>query len=204
MKKCADGVVPQSGTTTANSVARMAAWSLTDHAVSSALNVLALLVLARNLTTIEFGAAALAVAGYLLAQTLSRALVSEPLLAIGSGGRSHAELVSASSGAAAIQGVLLTIPIGVVAVLASESVRLAFIALAVSLPGLLVLDNLRYVAFSEGRPAKALIVDAIWTVTGLTGLMFLSGDSLEALSSPLLLWLGTASLASLVVVGLDG
>ena len=59
--------------------AREALWGVGDQALSSVTNFAVAVVVARNVSTAEFGAFTLAFAAYLIILTISRAVTTEPL-----------------------------------------------------------------------------------------------------------------------------
>ena len=56
---------------------------------------------------------------------------------------------------------------------AQRHARLAFIALGLTLPGLLLQDSWRYAFFALGRGSQALLNDTVWAVSMLPALVVL-------------------------------
>jgi O-antigen/teichoic acid export membrane protein len=98
--------------------------------------------------------------------------------------------------------VLFGIVAGVICALGSLLVtgqaRLALLALAPALPGLVLQETWRQTFFAEGRPRAAAINDLIWTVIqfGLLGVVFARGDDSVVIFT--LIWGFSASVAALV------
>ena len=59
------------------------------------------------------------------------------------------------------------------AALLGGTARLAFLALGLTLPGLLLQDSWRYSFFALGRGSQAFLNDMIWAVTLLPALVVL-------------------------------
>ena len=59
------------------------------------------------------------------------------------------------------------------AVLLSGTARLAFLALGLTLPGLMLQDSWRYAFFALGRGGQAFLNDTVWTLTLLPALVLL-------------------------------
>ncbi len=133
-----------------------------DQGVSSLGNIALTLVVAHSVPLAGFGRYALVLAAYQILVTMSQALVGEPLLVltgrISSGAVGGAVATSLSLGALAGLAIALAC-----AVLPSA----ALLALAALLPGLLLQDCLRNLAFSRDRAHLALLSDTVWTITEL-------------------------------------
>ncbi len=148
-----------------------------DQIVSSGANFLAMVMAARALSTSDFGAFALVMLTYNVAIGIVRALCSEAILVRPgevAGGPARALAVRRRRGGASNTGLMIgsAVMLGLVAVpllgiagaLASGGLRQSLWVLAVAIPGLLLQDALRFVAFAQRRPADALLSDVAWLI----------------------------------------
>lgn len=163
-----------------------------DQGVSSLGNVALTLLVAHSVPLSGFGRYALVLAAYQVLVTVAQALIGEPLLVLT--GRTTPEEVG---GAVALS---LTLGAGAGAVIAVACLILPsgpLLALAVLLPGLLLQDCLRYVAFSRGRPQLALASDVAWTVTQLAATISVIRAGNPSVSGLVLAWGIPASIAAI-------
>jgi O-antigen/teichoic acid export membrane protein len=179
---------------------RRVTWTLLDQCLSSLTNFAIALVAARQAGVGEFGAFSVALTTYLLLLGLSRSICTDPLVVRFSvdGTPGRREAVGASTGAALAVSLVAGVACALVAVVCSGALRASFLALAVSLPGLLVQDSMRFVFFAMGRPARAAANDLVW-VCGQAVLflvLFLTTDPTPALL--LGAWGTAATLAAVV------
>jgi O-antigen/teichoic acid export membrane protein len=136
--------------------------ALADHAVTSLASLAIMILLVRSLEPADFGAYALIVATYTLAQGIARALVAEPLLVRHSAAppaRWRVE-TSAAAGAAlmvAAFGALICCGAGL---LLGNVLGKALIVLALGLPFLISQDLFRYSFYAAGRARTALVNNA--------------------------------------------
>jgi O-antigen/teichoic acid export membrane protein len=133
-------------------------------------------LVARALSPSLFGYFTLLYSAYLLVLGVSRALASEPLLVrypgadretLRDGSRWSAGV---ALGAGAVSGLigLALLP------LLHGQLRLAELALALLLPGLLLKDAWRYCFFALARPVQALLNDALWTAAQIAAIVWVS------------------------------
>ena len=138
-------------------------------------NFLLSIYVARTLGAAQFGAFTLAYVTYGFAINASRGLSVEPLLIRFSG----TDLPTWRRAAAGCTGTALLVGLatGVCALAAGPLVGgttgLAFLALGLTLPGLLLQDSWRYAFFALGRGHHAFINDTVWAVVLLPSLAFL-------------------------------
>lgn len=140
------------------------AWGVLDQIVVSFSSMLVLVLVARNVTPEAFGAFGIAMEAYLVIVFMGRGLSSDPLAT------AHATDAPAPLHSAARAGAAVTLAMGVVALitllltalLIGDLLGSHLLVLAVSLPGLLVLDFTRNVFIVRERPAAALVLDALW------------------------------------------
>jgi O-antigen/teichoic acid export membrane protein len=150
-------------------------WGLVDQGMSSLTNFAVSIYIAKTLGAVQFGAFSLCYVTYALALQASRGLTTDPLLVR----FSHIDLptwrraVATCTGAAALTGLATGACVLVTAALLHGPTRLAFFALGLTLPGLLLQDSWRFAFFALGRGSQALINDTIWGGTLLPALLLL-------------------------------
>jgi O-antigen/teichoic acid export membrane protein len=150
-------------------------WGLADQVMSTLTNFLLTTLVARTLGAAEFGAFTLAYVTYGLAINTSRGVSIEPLL-IRFSGTDNLTWRRATAGAT---GTALAVGLagGVCAVVAGALIGgttgLAFLALGLTLPGLLLQDSWRYAFFAVGRGHCAFINDLIWAAVQIPALILL-------------------------------
>ena len=135
--------------------------------MSSLSNAAVSLYVARQLGATEFGAFSIAYVTYSFVLNASRGLATDPLLVR----FSHAEdsvwrrAVRSCTATAMFVGLALGICALIAATAFSGTTRTAFVALGVTLPGLMLQDSWRYSFFAAGRGGQAFLNDTIWTLT---------------------------------------
>jgi O-antigen/teichoic acid export membrane protein len=141
-------------------------WGVADQALSSLTNFAVGIYVARTLGAEEFGAFSLAFATYLIVRNASQGLASDPLVVRYSGvdTMSWRSAVAKSTGMAITIGLLTGTACVVVGWYLGGSTGAAFLALGISLPGLLLQDSWRYAFFCLGRGGKAFGNDLVWTL----------------------------------------
>ncbi len=139
-------------------------WGLADQGMCSLTNFLLSAYIARNLGATEFGAFSLAYLTYGFANNASRGLSIEPLLVRFSG--TWLKRWQRATGACTGTALLVGLWSGALALLAGALIGgttgLAFVALGLTLPGLLLQDSWRYAFFAVGRGHLAFINDTVW------------------------------------------
>jgi O-antigen/teichoic acid export membrane protein len=141
-------------------------WTFADQGLSSLTNAGLSIVVARTVSSDDFGAFSLALLTFSFIVGLVRAFVGEPFVVRFSSvsGLERRRGTSYASGAAITLGVLASGVCLVVALVIGGPAALAFTALAICLPGLVLQDTWRHVFFASGRPAAATLNDLVWTV----------------------------------------
>ena len=174
-------------------------WGLADQAMSSLSNAAVSLYIARELGATQFGAFSVAYVTYSFVLNASRGLATDPLLVR----YSHAEhpvwkrAVQGCTATAALVGVIMGIACLIVGALAHGTTGVAFIALGVSLPGLMLQDSWRYSFFALGKGSRAFANDTIWTVALGVALEGLRLSHHQTVFWFVLMWGLTANLAAL-------
>jgi O-antigen/teichoic acid export membrane protein len=124
---------------------------------------------------VQYGAFGLAYVTYAFALNASRGLATDPLLVRFSGTdlptwrRAVADCTGTAAGVGLVTGACTL----AVAAFLGGTTRLAFLALGLTLPGLLLQDSWRFSFFALGRGSQAFLNDTVWTITLLPALVFL-------------------------------
>jgi len=146
-------------------LARMG-WGLADQAVSSLTNVAVSFYLVHVLAPTAFGAFSLAFISYGFALNASRGLSTDPLMVRYSGVevKRWRRAVGGATGTAITVGLVSGI-VSITAAIALGGVTgAAFLALGLTLPGLMLQDSWRYSFFAAGRGFHAFLNDSIWAL----------------------------------------
>jgi O-antigen/teichoic acid export membrane protein len=181
-------------------LARRFGWGLGDQMMCSLSNAALSFYVARELGAAQFGAFSIAYVTYSFALNASRGVATDPLIVR----YSSAELpkwrraVANSTGTAAVAGVLTGVIALAAAVVLRGNLGLAFLALGLTLPGLLLQDSWRYAFFALGRGSQAFLNDTIWTVSMLPVLVLLKIGHEANVFWFVLAWGGTAGLAAAI------
>jgi O-antigen/teichoic acid export membrane protein len=152
---------------------RRLGWGVVDQAVSSLTNFAVSIYVVSTLGAAQFGAFSLAYVTYSFALNASRGLASDPLMIRYSG----VEFRRWRRGAADCTGTSLTVGLvtGILVLGAAEalqgSAKGAFVALGLTMPGLMLQDGWRYAFFAQGRGVHAFLNDLIWAATLLPALV---------------------------------
>jgi hypothetical protein len=141
-------------------------WGLADQAVSSVTNFILGIVVARSLDIASFGAFGLAWVTFGVIINLSRGLATDPLTVRYSGPpdeRWRSATGHAASTATAL-GVIVGVACIVVGMAMDGLVGSSFVALGLTLPGLLLQDSWRFAFFAAGKGHSALANDIVWAI----------------------------------------
>ena len=181
-------------------IAKRFGWGLADQMMSSLSNAALSFYMARELGASQFGAFSIAYVTYSFALNASRGLATDPLLVK----YSNAEVpvwrraVTGSTGTSICAGMITGSCALAAAAALSGTLRLAFLALGLTLPGLLFQDSWRYAFFALGRGSRALINDTIWTVLMLLGIVALRITHHNTVFWFVLVWGATATVAACI------
>ena len=150
-------------------------WGMADQAMCSVSNAAVSFYVARELGASKFGAFSLAYVTYSFALTASRGLSTDPMLVRFSGTNlaTWRRVTAQTTGTALMTGLLTGACALIAAVLLHGQPRLAFLALGLTLPSLLLQDSWRYSFFALGRGGQAFLNDTIWTLTLVPPLLIL-------------------------------
>jgi O-antigen/teichoic acid export membrane protein len=145
---------------------RRLGWGAADQGMSSLTNFLLSVYVARTLGAVAFGAFSLVYVTYAFALNASRGLSTDPFVVR----FSATALPTWRRAVAQCTGTALTVGLatGTCALVAGRllggTAGLGFIALGLTLPGLLLQDSWRYAFFSQARGHHAFINDTVWAV----------------------------------------
>jgi len=154
---------------------RRLGWGVADQAVSSLTNAAVSIYVARTLGAVQFGAFSLAYVTYSFALNASRGLATDPLMVRFSATDrpTWRRAVASCTGTAATVGMVTAACVLAAAALLHGTARVAFFALGLTLPGLLLQDSWRYSFFALGRGGQAFLNDAVWASTLVPALVLL-------------------------------
>lgn len=143
---------------------RHARWGVLDQGLSSATNFGVTAVAARYADPERFGAFSFAFAVYILALWVARSLVAEPFVVrlTHADPPTRAEDGARALGAAAALGAAGAAAMVALALAADPTARPVLLAMACSLPVLLVQDTYRYLLIVGGRTPAAAAADGVW------------------------------------------
>jgi len=177
---------------------RRLGWGLVDQAVSSLTNFAISLYVARSLGAAAFGAFSLAYVTYTFALSASRGLATDPLMVRFSAAELPAwrRAVASCTGTATAVGLVTGACAVGAAALLSGTPRGAFLALGLTLPGLMLQDSWRYAFFAIGRGGQAFINDLIWASALVPALLFLHMTGRENVFWFVLVWGAAAAVAA--------
>jgi len=183
-----------------NQIARRLSWGIADQAVSSITNFAVSIYVARSLGGVQFGAFSLAYVTYPFVLNASRGLTTDPLMVRFSSVNHSAwkRAVSISSGTAAVVGIVAGLFVLAVTLLLSGYTKLSFLALGLSLPGLMLQDSWRFAFFAQGRGRKAFLNDTIWAVSLLPALVLVQHSGHANVFWFMLAWGMSATLAAAI------
>ena len=169
-------------------------WGLADQAVSSLTNFAVSLYVARTLGAAQFGAFSLAYVTYSLALNASRGLATDPLTVRFSGVPAPAwrRATAAATGTAATAGLAAAAALAAAGLALAGTARAAFIAMAITMPGLMLQDAWRYAFFAHGQGGRAFLNDAIWAAALAPALLTLRLTGHQTVFWFVLAW-GTAA-----------
>jgi O-antigen/teichoic acid export membrane protein len=145
---------------------RRMSWGVADQGMSSVSNFAVNIYIAHTLGAVQYGAFSVTYVTYSFALNASRGLATDPLLVRFSGTdiRTWRRAVAECTGTAVAVGAASGLCVLVAAAALGGTTRLAFVALGVTLPGLLLQDSWRFSFFALGRGGQALLNDTIWVV----------------------------------------
>jgi hypothetical protein len=183
-------------------VAHRVGWGIGDQALSSLTNMAVSVFVARNVGTAEFGAFSLVFATYLVALGASRAIATEPLAVRFSHSRPNVwrSGTALASGAAVFVGVCLGLLCVLLGLLLGGRWSGPYVALGVTLPGLLLQDSYRFAFVAAGRGGKSFLNDLAWAL--VVAPLFVAVP--HTVPGFVLAWGGAATVAAIVGIVQSG
>jgi O-antigen/teichoic acid export membrane protein len=152
---------------------RRLGWGVADQAVSSLSNFAVSIYVVHALGAAQFGAFSLAYVTYGFVLNASRGLSTDPLMVRFSGVTMARwrRATGSATGTALLVGMAGGILALAVASLFPEAAQQAFVALGLTLPGLMLQDSWRFSFFAHQRGFHAFLSDTIWAVTLIPALV---------------------------------
>ncbi len=152
---------------------RRLSWGVADQMVSSLTNFAVAIYIVHALGAVQFGAFSLAYVTYGFALNASRGLATDPLMVRFSGTDlpTWRRAVAQCTGTAVCVGLITGALVLAAGVVIGGAAGAAFLALGLTLPGLLLQDSWRYSFIALGRGSQAFLNDTIWGVTLLPALV---------------------------------
>jgi O-antigen/teichoic acid export membrane protein len=177
---------------------RRLGWGVADQAVSSMSNFVLGIVVARSLGAEGFGAFSLAYVTYAFLLSGTRGLSTDPLVVRYSGPATDAwrRAVAASVGTALGLGLVTGLGCALVGLALPGTLGTCFVVLGALMPMILAQDAWRFVFFSVGRPAQALLNDLVWGVMQVGAVLALVGTDRIGAASCLAVFGLTAGVAA--------
>ena len=154
---------------------------MVDQVASSLSNVVVAILVARSVSSVEFGAFGLAMVVYGLSMGATRALTGETFMNVHAADEPEVRqtVLGEVLGAAVAVGVASSVVAAVAAVTIGGSATGALLAVAVCLPLVLVHDTLRFV-FVIDRAERALLIDVVWLVLVVAAVLAAPPDAAAA------------------------
>ena len=179
---------------------RRLGWGLADQVVSSLTNYAVGIYVVHALGAVQFGAFSLAYVTYAFALNASRGLATDPLMVRFSGTDlpTWRRAVTDCTGTAAVMGLVTGACVVAAAGVLSGVVGSAFLALGLTLPGLLLQDSWRYSFFALGRGSRAFVNDTFWALTLIPALVVLRATHHADVFWVVFAWGITATIAAAV------
>jgi O-antigen/teichoic acid export membrane protein len=175
-------------------------WGIADQGMWSLSNFAVNIYIARTLGAVQYGAFALAYVTCGFALNASRGLATDPLLVRFSATDipTWRRAITKCTGTAMTVGLTTGAIILVVAAVLSGTSRLAFLALGLTMPGLMLQDSWRYSFFALGRGSLAFLNDTVWTVTLIPALVLLRATGHANVFSYVFAWGATAGIGAAI------
>jgi len=179
---------------------RRLGWGVADQGMSSLTNFAVNIYIARDLGAVQYGAFSLAYVTYAFALNASRGVSTDPLLVRFSAAdlQTWRRATARCTGTAIVAGLAAGICLLTAAMLLHGPSSLAFLALGLTMPGLLLQDSWRFAFFALGRGSQAFINDTIWAVTLLAALTLLKVTDHRNVFWFVLAWGATATIGAAV------
>ena len=179
---------------------RRLGWGVADQAVSSLTNFALVIDVARLLGAAQLGSFSLAYVTYHFALNASRGLATQPLATRFTGADlpTWRRAVAACTGTATAAGLATGACVIGAAMLLDSTARSAFVALGLTMPGLLLQDSWRFAFFTLGRGSHAFMNDVIWAIFLFPGLALVQETGRGNVFWLVLVWGASATVAGLI------
>jgi len=172
-----------------------------DQAIAGASNVLVTILAARTLTVSAFGLFGVLFLIYVLVQGSIRSLVCDPLLVHPDDADARPGDATASAIVAGASSGLLIVVVGVVTRLwIYPPLGIALVLLGVVVPFLILQDLGRYFGFARQHAGFSVLLDSLWLVLLVPGVVVLSIRDTTSLSAFVIVWGGTGAIAGLITL----
>jgi O-antigen/teichoic acid export membrane protein len=179
---------------------RRLGWGIADQVVSSLTNFAVSIYVVRVLGAVQFGAFSLVYVTYAFALNASRGLATDPLI-VRFSGTDHAtwrRAVARCTGTATIVGLVLGACMIAAGPVIGGKTGSGFVALGLTLPGLMLQDSWRYTFFALGRGGRAFVNDVVWGLTLIPALVLLRLTGHSNVFWFILAWGLTANIAAAI------
>jgi O-antigen/teichoic acid export membrane protein len=181
-------------------VVRRLSWGIADQIVSSLTNFAVGIYIVHSLGAVQFGVFSLAYVTYGFALNASRGLSTDPLM-VRFSGTDRATWKRAArncTGTALLVGLVSGACVLAVARVLNGTAAPGFVALGLTLPGLMLQDSWRYSFFALGRGVHAFLNDTIWAVTLIPALVLLKATGHADVFWFTFAWGATGTIGALV------
>lgn len=167
--------------------------------MSSVTNFAVNIYIARTLGADQYGAFSLAFVTYSFVLNGSRGLSTDPLMVRYSAidVTRWRRAAASCTGTSILVGLAGGVCVLVAGALMSGAPRLAFLALGLTLPGLMLQDSWRFAFFALGRGGHAFLNDTVWAVVLFPALVVLNKTGHATLFTFVLAWGASACVAAL-------
>lgn len=174
-------------------------WGVADQGMSSITNFAVNIYIARTLGAEQYGAFSLVFVTYSFVLNGSRGLATDPLMVRYSGTdvRKWRRAAASCTGTATLVGFASGVCVLLAGVVMHGAPRLAFIALGLTLPGLMLQDSWRFTFFALGRGGHAFLNDTMWAVALFPALIVLKMTGHATLFFFVLAWGASAGVGAL-------
>jgi O-antigen/teichoic acid export membrane protein len=175
-------------------------WGVLDQGISSLTNFAVAFFLAHTLTPAGLGAYSLTYLTYGFALNASRGMSTDPLLVRYSGVdvQRWRRATGWATGTAIVMGLIAGCAALTVATIVGGTAGSGFLALGLTLPGLMLQDSWRYCFFAMGRGGHAFLNDTIWATVLVLGILALRMTGHVTLFWAVFAWGAAANVAAAI------
>jgi O-antigen/teichoic acid export membrane protein len=179
---------------------RVVSWNVVDQALSAMSNLGLSIAVARTTSASGFGAFAVAFLLFGICLAVIKSVVGQPLQMrlSGASAAQRRRGFQAGLGAATVLGFAFGLVLSLAGLVVRGEVGGALLALALVLPGLMLQDSCRMIAFTLGRPQLAALMDAVWTLPLFGLLAILVGHGQHQVGGLIVAWGASGALSALL------